>query len=185
MAEITEEIERDLFRFLHALNHRAQGNHKSKQKTATVGDDADLSAPRSWNCAVYLFQQGLVNLFSDGTIFITQAGSAQVTLSLADPTQRTERFAPASSLLPAPGSVDPRKQWKRFVTMLRELEPQLGFNEEMRDELNSNLSTIEAQLTAKSPKKVILQATLESILEQLQDNEKAATALTFAPQAYP
>jgi len=167
------------FRFLKYLYDTTEGSQSKSVSNTQVIQDLALSEETFKSVRAYLFHEGLVH----GTAWdvgLTHAGVVEVEAALSQPDRPTEHFPVniihierMSHSQIQQGTVDSTQsgtftslnlaEVAEFVAGLKTILPQLGLTSDDEGVAQSDIATIETQLSSPRPKVEIIKESLRSI----------------------
>ena len=207
MSEI-DEIKKQRFLFLHQLWKLTAGDHSKRVLVRQVSESLNLKEDESRVIIQYLVGENLLEItshgfnvpsYSDASLYIKHKGVVEVEQALSKPESPTPHFpasvvnninietmtnsniSQASSDVNQTITISPetKKELTVLVNTLKEFLAKEDLKQEQKDEMISDISTIESQINSPKPKSAIITASLSSAKNIL---ESASTiAITAAP----
>ena len=207
MSEI-DEIKKQRFLFLHQLWKLTAGDHSKRVSVRQVSEPLNLKENDARTIVQYLVGENLLEItthgfnipsYSDASLYIKHKGVVEVEQALSKPESPTIHFpasvvnninigtmtnsniSQASSGVNQMISINPetKKDLLDLINTLKEFLENEELRREQKDELNSDISTIESQINSPKPKARIISESLSSAKNIL---ESASTiAVTAAP----
>jgi hypothetical protein len=165
LASLQEKTEQRL-RFMHRLYEETDGHTLASVKSTDIGEEFGWSDVETDKVVDYLSGERLLEYVSGGgVISLTHAGVVEVEAALHNPDQGTEHFPPAGNVIligqmygsqiqqgtvgsqqHASFNEPNRGQLQAAAEQLRTLLPDLGLNDDDRQEAEAELGTAEIQL---------------------------------------
>ena len=179
--DIEEKKEKRL-RFLYLLYQRWEEKAHEYPNMYTLGKQLGLSDRFTHLICSYLKGKGMIDVMSkDGIVKILQSGIEEVENALLKPDEPTERFPPVKNIIiiekvtdsqiqiDSPHSIQIKAD-KELTDKLKDLNKfikdnieQLMLNEDDKQELQTEIQTIDIQLSSPKPKRNILKECVSSI----------------------
>lgn len=182
--ENIKEIQKQRFQFLHRLYELSQGSIHHWENMFSIGQKLGLDRQSTSNVTDYLINEGLIKLKSrwfGGLIEITHAGIKEVEEALTHPDRETQHFLPVNIIQvdtmigsqiqqASPGATqvvtidaDEKEKLEEIIQSLKEQLDDLGLNQQEKNDLNTEISTIESQMSSSKPSRGILKEALAKI----------------------
>lgn len=207
MSEI-DDIKKQRFLFLHQLWKLTAGDHSKRVSVRQVSESLNLKENEARTIVQYLVGENLLEItthgfnipsYSDASLYIKHKGVVEVEQALSKPESPTIHFpasvvnninigtmtnsniSQASSGVNQMITVNPetKKDLLELINTLKEFLENEELRREQKDELSSDISTIESQINSPKPKTRIISESLSSAKNIL---ESASTiAITAAP----
>ncbi|MDH3339764.1 MAG: hypothetical protein OEL84_00610 [Nitrosopumilus sp.] len=207
MSEI-DEIKKQRFLFLHELWKLTAGDHSKRVLVRQISEPLNLKEGDARTIVQYLVGEDLLEItthgfnipsYSDASLYIKHKGVVEVEQALSKPELPTPHFpasvvnninigtmtnsniSQASSGINQTITISPetKKELTDLINILKEFLEKEGLIQEQKDELISDISTIESQISSPKPKTGIISESLSSAKSIL---ESASTiAITAAP----
>ena len=203
-----DEIKKQRFLFLHQLWNLIAGDHSKRVLVRQVSESLNLKEDESRVIIQYLVGENLLEItshgfnvpsYSDASLYIKHKGVVEVEQALSKPESPTPHFpasvvnninietmtnsniSQASSDVNQTVTISPetKKELTVLVNTLKEFLTKEELRQEQKDEMISDISTIESQINSPKPKSAIITASLssaKSILESV-----STIAITAAP----
>jgi len=182
-----EEKRKQRFQFLKRLYELSGGDKFKSFEMFEIGKELGFDKKLTANIAQYLEGEMLIEYIAfGGIIAITHNGIVEVEEALSNPDEPTEHF-PALNIISVGQMVNSQIQQaspqsiqlitidqskineiKQFLSELKKSIDQLGLIKEQVTELQSEIKTIEAQITSSKPKSIILTESLKTIRNILE-----------------
>lgn len=197
-------------KFMRMLYDLTGGHKFTPVNSQTIGDELQLSGLETNHLVEYLEDEGLAERMGMGTdqggpVAITHKGIVEVEQAMTNPSAPTHHFPPAINVLnigsmtdsqiiqgsPSASqqmtgiSADAKAQLAAAVAELRARQIELQLPQEITDDLNAQLSTIEGQLRATKPLPAVLRAAGAAVVEILKSahgREAAGQLLLKIPE---
>jgi hypothetical protein len=202
LASLQEKKEQRLL-FMHRLYEVSDGSTLHDVNSAEVGKELGWSDQVTQNVVEYLADEGLLEFFSGGDLItITHTGVVEVETALDAPDRGTEHFPPAANVIVIgqmygsqvqQGSItsqqhgsfnEPnRDQLRAVAELLRTILPDLGLDEDDRQEAEAELSTAKIQLGSNRPKWDIIKASFGRVAALVERVSSMATRSVELTQA--
>lgn len=202
MASLQEKKKQRLL-FMHRLYEVSDGSTLHDVDSAEVGKELGWSDQVTQNVVEYLADEGLLEFFSGGDLItITHTGVVEVETALDAPDRGTEHFPPAANVIVIgqmygsqvqQGSItsqqhgsfnEPnRDQLRAVAELLRTILPDLGLDEDDRQEAEAELSTAKIQLGSNRPKWDIIKASFGRVAALVERVSSMATRSVELTQA--
>ncbi|MDH5569788.1 MAG: hypothetical protein OEX98_08375 [Nitrosopumilus sp.] len=207
MSEI-DEIKKQRFLFLHQLWKLTAGDHSKRVSVRQVSEPLNLKENDARTIVQYLVGENLLEItthgfnipsYSDASLYIKHKGVVEVEQALSKPESPTIHFpasvvnninigtmtnsniSQASSGVNQMITINPetKQDLLDLINTLKEFLENEELRREQKDELSSDISTIESQINSPKPKTRIISESLSSAKNIL---ESASTiAITAAP----
>ena len=207
MSEI-DEIKKQRFLFLHHLWKLTAGDHSKRVSVRQVSEPLNLKENDARTIVQYLVGENLLEItthgfnipsYSDASLYIKHKGVVEVEQALSKPESPTIHFpasvvnninigtmtnsniSQASSGVNQMIAINPetKQDLLDLINTLKEFLENEELRREQKDELSSDISTIESQINSPKPKTRIISESLSSAKNIL---ESASTiAITAAP----
>lgn len=183
------ELKKKRFQFLHSLYKRSGGGWSTGPDTREffsgyeIGESLSFHEQLTENVIRYLEDEGLIKSVSaQGDISITHQGILEIEEVLSNPSEPTEHFLPFNIILGStiinsqiqqgsPGatqmvviSVEEKQQLEEIIKSLKEQTTEFGLDEENKVDLETQIKTIETQISSPKPRKPIIIESLKAIL---------------------
>jgi hypothetical protein len=202
LASLQEKKEQRLL-FMHRLYQETDGSTLHDVDSTELGKELGWSDQATQNVVEYLADEGLLEFPAAGDLItITHAGVVEVETALEAPDRGTEHFPPAANVIVIgqmygsqvqQGSVasqqhgsfnEPnRDQLRAVAEQLRTMLPDLGLDEEDRQEAEAELGTAEIQLGSNRPKWDIIKASFGRVAALVERVSSIATRSVELTQA--
>ena len=203
-----DEIKKQRFQFIHALWQVTGGDQSKRVLVRQISEKLGLSENESRVIVQYLHGEELLEITShgfnvptylDASLYIKHKGVLEVEQALSKPESPTPHFpasvvnyinvgtmtnsniaqASAGANQTVTISSEAKQSLEELVEILNKLLDNQELQQEQRDELRSDISTIKSQLSSPKPKVGIVSESLSSAKSIL---ENASTlAVTVAP----
>jgi len=203
-----EEVKKQRFQFIHKLWQITSGDQSKRVLVRQIAEPLRLNENDARIIVQYLSGEELLDITShgfnvpsylDASLYIKHKGVIEVEQALSKPESPTAHFPASvvnyinvgtmtnSNIAQASSdtnqtitlSPDVKQNISEIINMLKEFLDKQEIQQEKRDELRSDISTIASQLDSPKPKAGILSASLSSAKSIL---ESASTiAVTVAP----
>jgi len=203
-----DEIKKQRFLFLHELWKLTAGDHSKRVLVRQISEPLNLKEGDARTIVQYLVGEDLLEItthgfnipsYSDASLYIKHKGVVEVEQALSKPELPTPHFpasvvnninigtmtnsniSQASSGINQTITISPetKKELTDLINILKEFLEKEGLIQEQKDELISDISTIESQISSPKPKTGIISESLSSAKSIL---ESASTiAITAAP----
>ncbi|MEA2006251.1 MAG: hypothetical protein U9O50_08370 [Acidobacteriota bacterium] len=177
-----EEKKEKRFRFLYLLYQRWGKNPHEYPNMYSLGKQLGFSKSFTHSICSYLNGKEMIEIMSrDGIVKILQPGIEEVENALSKPDEPTEHFPPVKNIIiikevtdsqiqiDSPHSIQIKAD-KELTDKLEELNKfikdnieQLMLNEDDKQELQTEIQTIDIQLSSPKPKRNILKECVSSI----------------------
>lgn len=182
-----ETIKANRFRFLELLYNKTEGDESQILNMFELGQEIGIDRDGTNKIGQYLSGEGLIkHVTIGGGIGITHYGVVEVEGALSAPTKSTQYFPPVniihvqnmensqiqqgSNSSTQTMTVD-RSQvndLEGFVKLCREKLPEINLSDDDQSEIESDLSTLESQMSSSRPKQGIIKESLGSIKRILE-----------------
>jgi hypothetical protein len=202
LASLQEKKEQRL-RFMHRLYEETDGHTLASVKSTDIGEEFGWSDVETDKVVDYLSGERLLEYVSGGgVISLTHAGVVEVEAALDNPDQGTEHFPPAGNVIligqvygsqiqqgtvgsqqHASFNEPDRGQLQAAAEQLRTLLPDLGLNDDDRQEAEAELGTAEIQLGSNRPKWDIIKASFHRLTNLVERASVVATRSVELSQA--
>jgi len=203
-----DEIKKQRFLFLHQLWKLTAGDHSKRVSVRQVSEPLNLKENDARTIVQYLVGENLLEItthgfnipsYSDASLYIKHKGVVEVEQALSKPESPTIHFpasvvnninigtmtnsniSQASSGVNQMITINPetKQDLLDLINTLKEFLENEELRREQKDELSSDISTIESQINSPKPKTRIISESLSSAKNIL---ESASTiAITAAP----
>ena len=207
MSEI-DEIKKQRFLFLHQLWKLTAGDHSKRVSVRQVSEPLNLKENDARTIVQYLVGEDLLEItthgfnipsYSDASLYIKHKGVVEVEQALSKPESPTIHFpasvvnninigtmtnsniSQASSGVNQTITINPetKKEIIDLINTLKEFLENEELRQEQKDELSSDISTIESQINSPKPKTGIISESLSSAKNILES--VSTIAITTAP----
>jgi hypothetical protein len=199
-----DEIRKKRFLFLNLLYEKCAGSKSHFINSYDIGKELNLNRNQVIDITQYLKGEGLIEdtMTLDGGIMISHNGIKEVENALSSPSQPTHYF-PAVNIINVQNMIGSQIQQgtdkseqngsfqinnktsiNEFIKQIKSELPNLDLSSEDKSEINSDIQTIESQISSSRPKKTILKESLLSIqriLEGVGSNVIATKLLEGIP----
>ncbi|MGA2879131.1 MAG: hypothetical protein ABSG13_09295 [Bryobacteraceae bacterium] len=185
---------KERFRFLKALYDRVGDDITTGHHFTWIADDINLNHPAAARFAQLLASDHLVSLTNEGNLRITHTGIKEIEAALTKPESPTEHFPAyvvniqnmtnstiqqgshhsSATIVAQPGEIESLKQ---LLASIKEEQDKLQLSADIRAEMDSEIQTVESQLSSPRPKSVIVKESLRTLRTIL---ENAGAALLAA-----
>ena len=178
-----KKLQRKRFQFLHRLYELSERNIHNWGNMFSIGQELGLDKQSTINVTDYLCGEGLLELKAfGGLIGITHVGIKEVEEALTDPDRKTEHFLPINIIQVdtmigsqiqqgSPGATqmivitqEERQQLEGIVQSLKEQIDELDLDDENKVDLETQVKTIETQVSSPKARKSIIIESLKAIL---------------------
>jgi hypothetical protein len=199
-----EDKKKQRLQFLHELYRLTNGNENASANMYEIGKIYNFDNETTQICVQYLEGEGLVKSQAlggriGGLIAITHLGVKEVEQALSNPQSSTKYFPPASAvhiinvqtmtnsqiIQDSPHSkqtidMDENKieDIKEVIKSIRKSFDQFDLPKAQKSELQSDIQTIEAQVSSSKPKHQMINECLKSIANVLQGVGSAVPIVT-------
>jgi len=177
-----QDIQKKRFQFLEKLYLDTDGDENEVRVDSKLGEELGFSQSETNRIYDYLMGEGLIAMYAlGGKICITHQGIIEVELALSDPDKPTKYFPPIN-IINIGRMVDSQIQQgtnqsnqsfsyssndfdllKELIPLLKSKLTELESDLEIREEIESDISTIESQIKSPHPKSMIIKECLISI----------------------
>ena len=207
MSEI-DEIKKQRFLFLHQLWKLTAGDHSKRVSVRQVSEPLNLKENDARTIVQYLVGENLLEItthgfnipsYSDASLYIKHKGVVEVEQALSKPESPTIHFpasvvnninigtmtnsniSQASSGVNQMITINPetKQDLLDLINTLKEFLENEELRREQKDELSSDISTIESQINSPKPKTRIISESLSSAKNILES--ASSIAITAAP----
>jgi len=203
-----DEIKKQRFLFLHQLWKLTAGDHSKRVSVRQVSEPLNLKENDARTIVQYLVGEDLLEItthgfnipsYSDASLYIKHKGVVEVEQALSKPESPTIHFpasvvnninigtmtnsniSQASSGVNQTITINPetKKEIIDLINTLKEFLENEELRQEQKDELSSDISTIESQINSPKPKTGIISESLSSAKNILES--VSTIAITTAP----
>jgi hypothetical protein len=197
-----QEKKEDRLRFIRRLYEKTDGSTFASAGSGQIGRELGWSKERTDLAVEYLVGHGLVKYVTmGGHISLMHAGVLEVEGALTHPDQPTAHFPPANIILVGEmhgsqiqqGTIQSQQgastdvpsvdQLLAAADSLRALLPQLGLQEDERQEADAEIATAQSQLRSPRPKWDIIRGSLAAAVGILGQLGSVATGSAELAQA--
>ena len=196
------ELKEKRFKFLNLLYKKSSGDKFKSFSEKDLGRELGFQEQEIDQISQYLVGENLISIEAyGGIIAITHLGVKEVENALSNPEQSTQYFPPAVNIINIQhmegsqlqqGTISSNQigsfqlqntnNIDKFLKALKEVLPSLNLEEEDTSEINSDITTIEAQLSSSRPKNGFIKECLMSIQRILENTGGAVLAQPFITQ---
>lgn len=184
-----KEIKEKRFRFLHKLYDLSNADENKDIQSYQLGKDLGFSNEFTSKVVRYLEKEELIRLWdaSGSTISISHYGIIEVEGAISKPDEPTEHFPPVKNIIiikdgkgaqiqiDSPHGTQIQSVDKKLIDNLKDLISfivnnfsQLKFPEELKQELQADIKTIDTQVSSPQPKRGVLKECMSSIRRILE-----------------
>jgi len=200
-----KEMQGKRFQFLKCLYDLSAGDEHKFVNLYEVGKQLGFDKPTVVKIEYYLENEGLVEWReTSGSISITHKGVVEIEKALTKPEEPTEHFPPNINIIAiqhmeqsqiiqdSPGAkqvvsitVEQSKEILEVVKLLRNSVDKLNLSEQLKNDYNINIQTIELQMKTSQPKKGITADCLSSIKKILEGVASSVIAQQLLEKVVP
>jgi len=199
-----EEIREKRFQYLHLLWEKTDGNIRAREDMDALGELLGYSKQEIEKVVQYLVDEYLVKYAGlSKLIEITHEGVKEIEEALSHPEEPTHYFPPVniinvhhmegsqiqqgtvSSSQSGTFITENKKDFDEFLNVLKDKLSDLNLGDDDKDEIDSDIATLEAQLNSSRPKSSILKESLLSIQRILEGAGGALVAQQLLPYIPP
>lgn len=187
---LIEEMKKKRFQFLHKLYEMAEGTQRASFNMYEIGKKVGFDEELTKNIAEYLMAEGLIEsrAIGGGRVAITHQGTCEVEDALSYPDTPTTHF-PSHNIIIGPviksqiqidspqaiqkGIIgdDKYKELKEVIQSLKESIDQLGLTPQEKSIFQTDIQTMEAQISSSKPNATIITGCVGSITRILKEHQ--------------
>lgn len=195
-----QEVNRKRFELLRHLYEKSEGDRYNMVELFELAEEVGIERDEAHPIADYLAGEGLLTFETLRKISITHEGIVEIERALSEPDEPTDFFPPMNVIYvesmsnsqiqqATSGSTqvysysdEQLRSLQEFIRDTRHRIPELELDEGTADELEAELSTLEAQSTSPRPKHRIIGEAASSIRAILENAAGAAIAALLLQQ---
>ncbi len=181
-----QQLRKDRFKFLHLLYEKTEGSATKFLREREIGEELGFDKDLTYRIAEYLKGEMLLDYPEFGSVNITHEGVIEVETALQNPEESTNYFPAVniiniqnmensliqqgthSSKQSANISISSIPQINDFLDQLKKELPNVSIEPDDKEEIESDIQTIELQLKTKRPKSEIIKTCFGSIQRILE-----------------